>query len=125
MPMSEAALAGIETNGRGWKHRIGGLRPLTQRIGQFNDRGGPQDMGEAAELDGILKTIARKVTTFRENNPEFAEDWRLDDVVEWLEDNDTVQELDDSQDPEAWMGEVNYQLNELCDWSDYNRVLID
>lgn len=124
MPMSEAAMAGIRDNGRGWKHRINGLKPLTETVARFNNQNGPENVGEAAELDGTLKTLARKVRTFVENEDGLEIDFRLEDALEWLEDSFAVEHLAETQDPEVYMEEVNYQLGQVWDWADYNRVLM-
>lgn len=124
MPMSEAAMAGIRDNGRGWRHQIRGLKPLTDQLARFNDQGGPEDPGDAAKLDGVLKAIAQKVRTFAENKDGLEIDYQLEDALEWLEDSFAVEHLAETQDPEVYMEEANYQLNQVWDWADYNRVLM-
>lgn len=105
MPISEAALAGIGTNGHRWKHKL--------RLSDQTSRLGEPDNLTTEDLEGIRDTVVKRVRDFIDRKGIET------DMGQWLSGK-----IDDLELADADVEELRASLNDLYDEFDYWRVCI-
>lgn len=108
MPISAAALAGIQANGHRWKYEIA-ISAHTSKIGSF-DETTPADQ-ISAERDAIVAKVKRWLDA--RTKPE-ENDMR----------NDIESKIIDLEMVDESVEEVRYALNDLFDEFDFYRVVV-
>ena len=111
---SEAALAGIRDNGRHWRKKIGGVRSAIEAV-----RDGVTAKDQAA-IEGAMRAIGAAFrAVFDEDQASSGEL----DALEWFEQETVGYEIQNGTLHE-FEQEFDYRMNELYDWADYHRVLV-
>lgn len=116
--MKEAAIAGIQAFGLGWKYKLSGLiAPEVNVLKTMNEKvQDDQDLTNEDEkaLEDAVNSIVEKLRKWTES-PKVGSDLKeaLLNEIDFLEAN-----ADESID------EINYQMNRLYDVFDYYRVVV-
>lgn len=118
MAYSESAMQGVKANGRAWKATIYGLPAINDRIRELVDLNTAESIKLIpAEMQKIAALFKRHMN---EENASYGEqeaiEWFEYQTPEWEFENETMDE---------WVQEFDYQLNELYDFADYNRIWVD
>lgn len=117
MPITQAAMDGINANGHRWQHRIT-LAPYTAMLGKLNDRNGDGDTPTREEIEPVVENIVAKVRSFaearlrRDDNDQIGRD-----LASRADDLECVSDCE--------IEEVNHAMNELYDSFDFWRVLVN
>lgn len=123
---SEAALAGIEAYGLGWKRRVT-LRLPEDIPSLFENCEAPLDkINLAHEIASNLIKDLKETRLNRDTIRNFANNLELNLVLSPEDAEDLKQlsedELEDLAEP--LLDNLLYELNRLYDYADYNRILI-
>lgn len=121
MPISNAAMDGIQVNGIGWKHKLF----LSKNIKFLNDFYEGVICPDLDNVKGQMVKIGQVLHRFMEHRKyqdadvlEAMEFFLYDGIVSFIEE-------DDENGLENWKENVNHHLNVIYDFADYERILIN
>lgn len=124
MPIREAAIAGISTNGRQWKFTAKGIKRHIDAM---------EDAYEARDVEAcknILRGIAKDAKSALSRTDELKEryidecSFSVEDMWFFFEEDVPSFEFGDEGDPECFKENFNHHLNTLYDIFDYERILV-
>lgn len=109
MPMSAAAMEGIQVNGHHWQRQIRlGYEP--KKLGALNNAAMAGETIDDKEVEAIAERIASNVRSFAKMHPQFE---HLEQEAENLE-----------MVADCGLEEVNAVMSDLYDAFDFNRILV-
>lgn len=115
MPISEAALEGIQEFGHQWRFKVGGFRHLGDAMCSV---GASCTQQQAESIVFELRRAVKSVQRLLERRPDL-KTMSLEETVDVLGDISVTELMSEGLvDLEGW-------LSDLYDWADYNRVLLD
>lgn len=110
MPISAAAMEGIQDNGHRWRASIRlGFGPAL--LGKLNDKRNGGEEVDDAEVERLALKIVENLRSFAKRNPDYSVLERRADNLEMVAD--------------CGLEEVNCAMGELYDTFDYCRILVE